>query len=288
MKWVIHILVLLFFSVQLMAQKKYKWPVFEETPGYPKSGWVISPLLTHVFGNKVDPFQALAVDSINTIQHAGNIYARSGLGLGLEVGRFHIIPAGIIFNNLDYTLSYRQFVFGQRFEGTETLTPLDQNSGAIEDKQKTTFAYKQHNVSFNINFNAVIPFSGLHFLYPSLGARMDYDVNNQKIEPDAQHNFYGQSPDKLNAWVYAKVGFGMKFGQNWFFVPTLEYSWLHLNDLNHVKSFVPVYNTAHHPITVSLKLLWHKPKKLKGCDIKPSEVDLENTKRKNKGKVRLF
>ena len=288
MKHFITILLAVIFSVQLSAQKKYKWPVFEETPGYPKSGWVIAPLLTNVFGNRTEPYSVLAVDSLNTVQHNGKIYGRSELGYGLEVGRFHLIPAGIIFNNLDYTLSYRQFIYGQRFDGTETITPLDQSSGPVEDKQKTSFAYKQHNVSFNINFNAVIPFNGLQFLYPTLGARMDYDVNNQEIESEASNYFYGKSPDKLNAWVYAKVGFGMKFGKNWFFVPTVEYSWLHLNDLNKLKSFVPVYNTGYHPVTVSLKLLWHKPKKIEGCDIKPSEVDLENTKRKKKGKVRLF
>ncbi len=286
MRLLLTSLLLTCFALSILAQKKHKWPVFEETPGYPQSGWVISPLLTNVFGSKTDPFSVTATDTLGQmITHDGNMYTRSELGLGLEVGRFHIIPAGIIFNNLDYTLSYRQFIFGQRFEGNETTTSIQ--NGVFQDKTKKTFAYKQHNISVNINFNAVVPFNGLRFLYPTLGARMDYDVGNQELEYQASEYFYAHQPEKLNAWIYAKVGFGMKFGTNWFFVPTVEYSWLHLNDMNSIKSFVPVYNTGQHPVTVSLKLLWHKPKRLKGCDIKPDEVDLEKTKRK-KGKVRLF
>ncbi len=274
---------LLFLVVFLKLQAQYKpsyYQIFDDGPGWPNSGWLASIGATYLWTPKQDSSQ-----KIYSPQFTAGISNRSNPGIALEIGRFHIIPAGIICNNIDYSLGYKFFNYQERINGTFTptdgTTPID----LLENAKRTS-----HEVNLNLNFNAVIQIGDYKWIQPTLGIHADYRVAQKfSFASDTANKGFNIPANNLNVQLHAKLAYGYKLNSELFIVPSLEVGLWNLNDLNQPKLKTPLFHKQYIPVILSVKFLLQRPASLKKCSIPDDleDIDLSKAKRSKK-KVRLF
>lgn len=264
---------LLCFSLSSMAQMTTAFPdLFQQTAGWPRSGWVAGVGATYTL-----PVNQRLTDTTFGNIH-GNRRVYSAPGIYAELGRFHLLPRGIIFNNLDYTIAYKEMNYRQEADGY-TLTD---SSYYTSDKA----SWKDRNISVSFNLNSIIQFADYQWIQPSLGIHGNYRLGgptSYSSDPNFQYNV----PDKINVQLHAKLAYGLKLTSELFIVPSIEIGLWRLNDLNKWKIPVHVFNSGYCPVIFSLKFLLHRPISMRPCDIKPEVIDLTKTKRSRK-KPKLF
>lgn len=266
------VLFCLLVSVMAQAQMKHAFAdLFQQTPGWPKSGWLAGIGASYTLPpNK-------AMDITLRSGAAGQLKTFSFPGIYAELGRWHLVPSGIIFNNLDYSVAYKELNYRQDFSGM-------MGSTAVVDKAKLN----EQNVSVNFNLNSVIQLSSIDWIMPSIGIHGDYRFGGSSTySMDSTVFNYTIPSEKLNVQLHAKLAYGLKLTTELFIVPSLEIGLWRLNDLNNLRIPKTVFNSNYTPVIFCIKFLLHRPFNLKPCNIKPEEVDLSKTKRSKK-KVKMF
>ncbi len=262
------------FSLSSNGQMKRAFAdLFQQTPGWPKSGWLAGIGATYTL-----PVNKKQADFTLPSGAVGAMKTYSSAGLYAELGRWHLVPSGLVFNNLDYSVAYKQMNYNQDFTGTAV------NGTALSDKAKWT----DQNVSFNFNLNSVIQISSVDWIMPSLGIHGDYRFGgNSSYSSDTLNYYYNIPSNKVNIQLHAKIAYGLKLTTELFVVPSIEIGLWRLKDLNHLRIPTDIFNSHYTPVIFCAKFLLHRPFNLKPCDIKVEEVDLSKTKR-SKRKPKLF
>ncbi|MES2630171.1 MAG: hypothetical protein V4616_14505 [Bacteroidota bacterium] len=261
-------------SLQATAQyKKAFEDLFQQTPGWPRSGWLAGVGATYTF-----PVNRKLNDAELLSGAKGSLKTYSAPGIYAELGRWHLVPSGIVFNNLDYSVAYKEINYRQEFTGT------DRNGAVLTDKA----AWQDQNLSVNFNLNSVIQFADYQWLMPSLGIHGDYRLGGKRsYSPDSANFNYVLPNQKLDVGLHVKIAYGLKLTSELFIVPSFQFDLLRLNDLNNLRMPKQVFNSNYTPVIFSLKFLLHRTFNLKPCNIQVEEVDLSKTKRSKK-KVKMF
>lgn len=259
--------------IQAQYKKVYE-DLFQQTSGWPMSGWLAGIGATYTL-------------PANKLQHnyrinstvSGDFKTYSFPGIYAELGRFHLVPAGIIFNNIDYSVAFKQMHYRQNFSGTSSATGL-----AVIDKA----SWEDQNAALNFNLNSVIQIGDFQWIQPTLGIHGDYRFGGKQIFSSDSASFQYVLPgEKLNVQLHAKIAYGLKLTSELFIVPSLEIGLWRLNNLTELRIPKTVFNSNYTPVIFCVKFLLHRPFNLKPCKINVEEVDLSKTKRRKK-KVRLF
>lgn len=270
------LVVFLFIFACIGAEAQYKKAfedLFQQTSGWPMSGWVFGAGATYTL-----PVNKLQHNYTMTPGNLGDLKTYSFPGIYAEIGRFHLVPSGIIFNNLDYTVAFKQINYRQQFTPTNTVANYTADKAQWQD----------NNISVNFNLNSVIQFADYQWIQPSLGIHGDYRLGGKTSYSSDSINYPYTIPDnKLNVQLHAKLAYGAKLTSELFIVPSIEIGLWRLDNLTQLRIPRTVFNSNYTPVIFCIKFLLHRPFNLKPCDIEVEDVDLSNTKRSKK-KPKLF
>jgi len=211
------------FSAQYYGKKNR--PLMDLNGNYSMNGWFLSPGLTYMWPNKVKWLGG---------EKKEDTVARGRVGLYLELGRYHIFPeGGAFFNYMDYSIAYK------RLSGSETL-----------DGTKSKF--KKNYISANFNLNNIYQLGDRHFLQNSIGVNLDYQLwENGTPSP--------VNTKKLLFSLHYKIGYGIKFSEKLFIIPSIETPILNFRQWDKGKSTYGIFNNSRYrPIVFSCRFVWLK------------------------------
>ncbi len=264
---------LLFCSVSVFGQyKRHFADLFSQTAGWTKSGWLGAIGATYTL-----PVNRLLTKQQPNANLSGSIKTFSFPGIYAEIGRFHLVPAGIIFNNIDYSIAFKQMNYRQNFDGTLA------SGTAVSDKAE----WEDQNATINLNFNSIIQFADFQWIQPTLGIHGDYRFGGKRSYSGDSLMGYTLTREDFTLQIHAKLAYGAKLTSELFIVPSIEIGLWQLNNLNNLRIPKTVFYSNYTPIIFTIKFLLHRPLSMKPCDIEVEEVDLSNTKRSKK-KPKLF
>ena len=207
--------------------KKKNRPLVELDGTYKMSHFYISPGLTFMLPNEMERIGGIKNDSIDP---------RGRLAYLLEFGGYKIFNGGgNIFNYMDYGISYK------KLSGSEVVNPSE---------NKTIF--KKRYLSFNYNINNIYQINDTRFLQTSLGANLDFMLFEKQPEPGPSNT------DPLLMSFHLKIGYGLKFQNRLFIIPTLESPILNLKQWESGKSTYGILNSRYRPLLLKVRILWLK------------------------------
>jgi len=207
--------------------KKKNRPLVELDGTYKMSHFYISPGLSFMLPNEIERLGGIKNDSINP---------RGRLAYLLEFGGYKIFNGGgNIFNYMDYGISYK------KLSGSEVVKSSD---------NKTVF--KKRYLSFNYNINNIYQINDTRFLQTSLGANLDLMLFEKQPAPTPFNT------DRLLMSFHLKLGYGMKFQNRLFIIPTLESPILNLKQWESGKSTYGIMNSRYRPLLLKVRILWLK------------------------------
>ena len=209
-----------FNSYSQMYQRK-KIPLVDLDGSYKMKHFYMSPGLTFMLPN----LQNKENDTIN---------AFGRIAFNLEAGIYRIFKdGGNVFNYMDYGIGYKKL------------------SGAEKNPEKNIF--KHHYLSFNYNLNNIYQLTNTKFIESSIGANLDWKLTEKQKE-----NIKPNNTKSLLFSFHLKVGYGMKFQNRLFIIPSIETPIINLLEWEGGKSNYGIFNSRYRPLIIRVKILWLK------------------------------
>ena len=173
-----------------------------------------------------------------------------------EAGMYHIFDGGgNIFNYMDYGIGYK------KLSGVEKLNDLKN-------------IFKQHYISINYNLNNIYQINSTKFIQSSIGANLDWKFAEKKENNEVP------SPNNTKSLLFSlhfKVGYGMKFQNRLFIIPSLETPIINFLEWEKGKSTYGIFNSRYRPLLLRVRILWLKrPNKF---DCPPVKLNSEDKSR---------
>ena len=231
-----YILTIVLISTSVFGQfhKKKNRPLVELDGTYKMHHFYISPGLTFMLPNEMERLGGIKNDSVNP---------RGRLAYLVELGGYKIFKGGgNIFNYMDYGLSYK------KLSGSEIIKPTDTKS-----------IFKKRFLSFNYNINNIYQLNDTKFIQSSIGANLDFMLFEKQPVPSPTNS------DRLLLSFHLKLGYGMKFQNRLFIIPTLETPILNIKQWENGKSTYGIFNSRYRPLLLKVRILWLKRPKRGDC-----------------------
>lgn len=283
-----RILLLLTLCIGFAAQAQYNPyldPIFEQRIGYPKHGWIFGVGATWGYTSTQETDFQLKADTDSIF--FGDFTNSTFIGPYLEAGKFHIFPGGIIINNMDYTVAFKQLRFYEEFEGKNY--PPDNPNGVPELIRDRDARYIENNVTVNLNFNRLIQLGNRSFLMPGIGINGDLKVGENRdyeLQDDVAGYIFPKTA--LRASFHARLSYGFKLNRETFLVPSIEVQLHELTSNDQFEIKRRYFHGEYIPIILSCRLLLHKPISQVACSsLNDQANNLSRTKRKKKSR-RMF
>ena len=143
---------------------------------------------------------------------------------------------------MDYGLSYK------KLSGSEIIKPTDTKS-----------IFKKRFLSFNYNINNIYQLNDTKFIQSSIGANLDFMLFEKQPVPSPTNS------DRLLLSFHLKLGYGMKFQNRLFIIPTLETPILNIKQWENGKSTYGIFNSRYRPLLLKVRILWLKRPKRGDC-----------------------
>ena len=236
MRFGIVLFTLIAFSGSVYSQfhKKKNRSLVELDGTYKMSHFYISPGLTFMFPNQMERLGGIKNDSINP---------NGRLAYLLEFGGYKIFNGGgNVFNYMDYGISYKNL------SGSEIVKP----------RENKTF-FKKRFLSLNYNINNIFQINDTRFLQTSLGANLDFMLFEEQPDPTPSNT------ERLLISFHLKLGYGIKFQNRLFIIPTLETPILNLKQWEGGKSTYGILNSRYRPLLIKFRILWLKRPNRSDC-----------------------
>ena len=234
-----YILTIVLISTSVFGQfhKKKNRPLVELDGTYKMHHFYISPGLTFMLPNEMERLGGIRNDSINP---------RGRLAYLIELGGYKIFNGGgNIFNYMDYGLSYK------KLSGSEIIKPTDTKS-----------IFKKRFLSFNYNINNIYQLNDTKFIQSSIGANLDFMLFEKQPDPSLTYLYRS---NRLLLSFHLKLGYGMKFQNRLFIIPTLETPILNIKQWENGKSTYGIFNSRYRPLLLKARILWLKRPKRGDC-----------------------
>ena len=171
---------------------------------------------------------------------------------------YHIFEGGgNVFNYMDYGISYKTLSGSEKKDDNESKT-----------------RFKQRYISLNYNINNIYQLSSNRFIQSSIGLNVDYKLFERK------ENDLNPSPENtknLLSSLHLKIGYGIKFQNRLFVIPSLETPIINFLEWEKGKSTYGIFNSRYRPILLKIRILWLK---------RPSKFDCPPVKINSQDKAR--
>jgi hypothetical protein len=235
--------------------------VFPAFGNFERRGWLISPALTYTlppFGN-TEQRLFLGDGDVYDVSYNG----KGKMGVGLEVGRYHVIDASRLISYVDVSVGIKSLRGAETFEATlddpTRTTPFIQSG-------EGTFALQYATLSANAN--NIKQLSDYSFIQNSLGLNVDYRFAERIYYDDRNLPIdLVESPNILFQMHY-KLGFGYKVSQRFIIIPSIETPILTIHEFDDMKSGIQVFNTRYRPLIFRLTVMMFDNKAQRKCPSK--------------------
>lgn len=237
-------LIPLVIEAQIIGRKPKD--MFPEKRLYKQSFWYFGPginySLTGFFKKETDlgptpSGQAFAV-------HKGH-----GLPGGFaEIGRYHMINNSYLFRYFNYGISWRWIQGREDFENQ--LRKDDEVTPTGSGKSK----FSDHFINAQVEIHHVIYINDYQFIDNSLGAHAGYAMLSDRSGPNPAAGSTQKFADPFTAYLYYKIGYGIKKGKKLIIIPSLEIPLLNLWQFNG-RWDLPYFNSNFLPLTFSIRFI---------------------------------
>ena len=112
--------------------------------------------------------------------------------------------------------------------------------------------FQKRFLSFNYNINNIYQINDTRFFQTSLGANLDFMLFEEQPVPTPSNT------DRLLMSFHLKIGYGLKFQNRLFIIPTLESPIINLKQWESGKSTYGILNSRYRPLLLKVRILWLK------------------------------
>jgi len=219
-------------------------------------GWYVGPGISYMFPYLKEQDKLEIADTVlsYTAKPGGKI------GLYLEAGYFRFFTKRrLIFDFWDAGLSYKWLRGKETFN--QTLSVAEQNIYDVETQGK----YSDHFISGNLNFSHKYDFyneSG--FWVNTFGLNADYPIISSQSPTPALPNASQQVPG-FTFQLHYKMGYGIKWNDRLWIVPSLETPILNIVPFQNGSSTLSYFNTRARPLLLSVRFMFISQKGKNDC-----------------------
>jgi hypothetical protein len=247
----------------LVAQNRSRMnrDVFPAYGNYERRGWLISPSLTYM----APPFKQ---STERIFPGGGDVYdityqGRGKLGLGFEVGRFHVIDASKLISYVDMHVGIKSFRGVETFEAT-LYDPTIETPNVLAGEGTYSLQYATLSASAS-NIKQLSDFS---FIQNSIGLNADY-----RFAENIYYNNRGLPIDLIEApgllfQMHYRLGFGYKVAQRFIIIPSIETPILTIHEFDDMHSGIQVFNTRYRPLILRCTIMMFDNKAQRKCPSK--------------------
>lgn len=251
--------------------KRKNFPLVDLSNGpYKLSGWHIAPGASYTLTRFANREQTLY--NYNDTSYKVTFDPAGRLGLYLEAGRFHIFRYGVLFNYMDYSLAFKQI------RGKESFT-----GALLQESSSSTLLTTEGNGSFshsfvtgNFNLNNIWQINDLEFIQQSIGLNLDYRIINGGGQSGNTLLQSPAMPGRFLAQLHYKIGYGIKWTDRFFVIPTLETPILSFATWDNGRSTYNVFSSRYRPIYLTIRFAWLRKR---SNDCPPVDINPEDAKK---------
>jgi hypothetical protein len=242
-------------SAQGHTYKRKKPPLVVMDGHYKMSGWHFAPGLSYTFTRFKNSAETLYQG--NDTLYTGTFDPAGKLGLYFEAGRYRLFKYGVLFNYMDYGVAFKQIKGKEAFAGEI----MRESSSSLISAQSAEGLFKHSYITGNFNLNGVLQTSDYQFVQWSLGLNADYQIIN-KTSYTGSTAFMNQATNgKFMAQAHFKLGYGFKWTDKLFIIPTLETPILTFYKWDGFQSVYPMFSSKYRPVFLTIRFTWlQKPK----------------------------
>jgi hypothetical protein len=235
--------------------------VFPSYGNFERRGWIFSPALTYMMPQLKDPSERVYFRGGEAYDIAYNPSGR--MGVGLEVGRFHLIDNSNLISHLQLNMGLKVLRGVERFEASLVT---ENSSRADILKNEGAFSHSYATMSF-IASN-IMQFNRTGFVQNSLGINGDYRIaaattyNNNGLPIDLA------TPSRFIFQANYSLGVGFRLTGNILIVPTIETPIVNIYEYDDLKSTLKIFNTRYRPFILRVSVYMLDNKKDRKCPSK--------------------
>lgn len=250
-------LLFLLFAGICSAQYTYRrknMPLVDLNGAYKLSGWHFAPGISYTF-TRFKNSEEVLYDANDTVYKA-TIDPGGRIGLYLEAGRFNIFKYGYLINYMDYSLAFKQI----RGKESYTGSLLQESSSTVLMNTEGNGTYSHSFITGNFNLSNVYQLNDLEFLQNSIGFNVDYRLFGNTAQSGQSQYQDPQNPARFMAQLHYKLGYGFKWTDRLFVIPTLETPILSVITWANGRSTYDVFSSRYRPVYLTIRFAFLKKK----------------------------
>jgi hypothetical protein len=228
------------------GSKKQRSQPFPSATDFRPGGWLVGAGLTTLaeFSDN-----EIAFTEANQINFADKVSLNPQFlpGVMLEVGRFYNFKENRIFKYIDYSLGYKMFAAGERFEYSKT------NKVVQEGSHQTT----QHFASLNFNINNIIPLNEYMFINNGLGINADIRFL-ETYTPEYPIPMQNANPGSIIGQLHYKLGIGYMLDTDMLVETSIETSLFNLFPQQTQFSQLNYFNLSYQPFILRIRFFFFR------------------------------
>ena len=274
MKKVVFCILALISAFPVFSQYTYqrkKPPLVVMDGHYKMGGWHFAPGMSYTFSRFKNSTETLYQG--NDTLYEGMFDPGGRPGLYFEVGRYRLFKYGTLFNYMDYGLAFKQVGGKESFDGEI----IRESSSSLISEHSTSGAFKHSYITGNFNLNGVLQTADYNFIQWSLGLNADYRVIDRTTFSGSDAYMNQVNMGELVAQAHFKLGYGFKWSDKLFIIPTLETPIITFYQWNGTRTVYPMFSSKYRPVFLTIRFAWLSKPNNKDC---PTGIGNPDDKRK--------
>jgi hypothetical protein len=222
--------------------------VFPTHGNFQRRGWIVSPAVTYMMPQLKKPSQRVFFPGGAAYDVAYNPAGR--LGLGLEIGRFHVIENSRLISHVQLNVGLKILRGVERFEAT--LDEETNPGGASNISNEGIFSHSYGTMRFAAS--NIQQFSKTGFLQNTIGINGDYRIAGVVTYNTDDLPIELADPTRFIFQAHYSLGCGFKLSSNILLVPSVETPILNIYEYDDLKSTLNIFNTRYRPLIFRLNI----------------------------------
>lgn len=233
-------------QAQRPQQRKFKdpFPTFGE---FERKGWIISPMLTFTMSPGKQASERLFASGTEVYDVEYQAVGR--MGIGIEVGRFHLIDSSPFLHSVEFSGGIKRLRGVERFEAFEVDANQTSDVPILGDGD-----FIHDFATIHVRLNHVKPLGDFSFLINSIGINGDYMFSSTTRYNPRNLPIVPVDGEPLLLQAHYRIGYGFKLTKRLIAVPSVETPIITAFPFDDFKSSSLVFHSRYRPIIVRLSL----------------------------------